>query len=314
MNNYEPPASSYPYEAYTPSYSDPAYETYQSQDTASEVISQGYGDPNAGEAGLSAWNTNTVAAAPPSSPEEVPQNQPSSLSPSGDLGAPSLDEVRTIEANSQQAQAELPLSDVPSNEAIVPPDIGMVVGSVGVGTMPLIGLGEGAIAAGALIGVAGAVMLGAGIGLYLTHLPPAMPIEAGHEPVRAPAPTATSIPEETPQPIPVATPSPIRVEIPQGLYPESASHILDAQNAGWPSELTIAREDARENRHESLEGISTVPGFARDEYPPAMFEEGGAGASVRYVPPSDNRGAGSCIGHQCAPYPNGTTIEIVVIP
>ncbi len=176
-----------------PPASDPVNETYQSQDTVSEVISQGYGDPNAGEAGLSAWETNTVAAAPPTSPEEVPQNQPSSPSPSGDLGAPSLDEVRTIEANTQQAQAA---------EAIVPPDIGMVVGSVGVGTMPLIGLGEGAIAAGALIGAVGAGMLGVGIGLYLTHLPPAMPIEAGHEPVPAPAPSAVSTP------IPDATPTP----------------------------------------------------------------------------------------------------------
>ncbi|MCW1970289.1 MAG: hypothetical protein KIH69_019425, partial [Anaerolineae bacterium] len=40
VDNYEPPpyveapASSYPYEAYTPPASDPVYETYQSQDTA----------------------------------------------------------------------------------------------------------------------------------------------------------------------------------------------------------------------------------------------------------------------------------------
>ncbi|MCW1970285.1 MAG: hypothetical protein KIH69_019405 [Anaerolineae bacterium] len=33
-----------PYETYTPSYSDPVYETYQSQDTAGEVIAQGYGE------------------------------------------------------------------------------------------------------------------------------------------------------------------------------------------------------------------------------------------------------------------------------
>jgi hypothetical protein len=30
----------------------------------------------------------------------------------------------------------------------------------------------------------------------------------------------------------------------------------------------------------------------RDEYPPAMFNEGG-GASVRKINPSDNRGAGA---------------------
>ena len=32
-------------------------------------------------------------------------------------------------------------------------------------------------------------------------------------------------------------------------------------------------------------------GYDRDEYPPAMSEEGGYGASVRYIDPADNRGA-----------------------
>ena len=32
--------------------------------------------------------------------------------------------------------------------------------------------------------------------------------------------------------------------------------------------------------------------------PPAMFEEGGEGASVKYVDSSDNRGAGSSMGNQ----------------
>ena len=35
----------------------------------------------------------------------------------------------------------------------------------------------------------------------------------------------------------------------------------------------------------------------RDEWPMAMFKEGGEGASVRYIDPSDNRGAGSSIGN-----------------
>lgn len=37
-----------------------------------------------------------------------------------------------------------------------------------------------------------------------------------------------------------------------------------------------------------------------------MFEEGGTGASVRPVSPSDNRGAGSSMGHQL----DGTKIRI----
>lgn len=50
-----------------------------------------------------------------------------------------------------------------------------------------------------------------------------------------------------------------------------------------------------------------------DEYPPAMFGEGGKGASVRPINPSDNRGAGSTIGHQLREYPDGTKIKIELI-
>ena len=66
------------------------------------------------------------------------------------------------------------------------------------------------------------------------------------------------------------------------------------------------------NRRQSLKGIPTKKNLDRDEYPPAMFDEGGTGASVRYVSPSDNRGAGSCIGNQCTTLPDGTKVKIVV--
>ena len=49
-----------------------------------------------------------------------------------------------------------------------------------------------------------------------------------------------------------------------------------------------------------------------DEYPPAMFREGGQGSSVRPVTPRDNRGAGACIGNQCRGLPDGTRVRIVV--
>ena len=78
--------------------------------------------------------------------------------------------------------------------------------------------------------------------------------------------------------------------------------------------LTIDRTGAKGNRRASLRGISTKKGKGRDEYPPAMFKEGGKGASVRHIDPSDNRGAGSTIGAQCAPYPNGTKVRILVTP
>ncbi len=43
-----------------------------------------------------------------------------------------------------------------------------------------------------------------------------------------------------------------------------------------------------------------------------MFREGGSGASVRPINPSDNRGAGSTIGHLLRPYQNGTKVKIKI--
>lgn len=96
-------------------------------------------------------------------------------------------------------------------------------------------------------------------------------------------------------------------------HPESAAHIRDAQAAGQPKVLTINRKGAAANRREALRGTSTQSGKDRDEYPPAMFEEGGGGASVRHIGSSDNRGAGACIGAQCKGLPDGAKIRLRVI-
>ena len=53
-----------------------------------------------------------------------------------------------------------------------------------------------------------------------------------------------------------------------------------------------------------MRGIPTKKGFDRDEYPPAMSDEGGKGADVRYVRSAENRSAGSVMSHQLAPYCN----------
>ena len=106
----------------------------------------------------------------------------------------------------------------------------------------------------------------------------------------------------------------VKVEVSRSKYPESAQHIEDAQAAGHPKDLTIDRSGKNANRQESLSGTDRVPGKDRDEYPPAMFQEGGSGASVRPIDPSDNRGAGACIGNQCRGLPDGTNVEIVVVP
>jgi RHS repeat-associated protein len=100
------------------------------------------------------------------------------------------------------------------------------------------------------------------------------------------------------------------VTLSRSRFPESVAHIEDAQRAGKPSTLTIDRAGATANRRESMRGTNRVSGKDRDEYPPAMFKEGGKGASVRPIRPSDNRGAGACIGAQCQGLPNGTKVRI----
>ena len=95
-------------------------------------------------------------------------------------------------------------------------------------------------------------------------------------------------------------------------HPESAQHILDAQAAGHPITLTIDRNGALSNRADSLRGYSKVPMKQLDEYPPAMFREGGVGASVRPISPSDNMGSGASIGNQLRKFPDGTKVRFVV--
>lgn len=104
------------------------------------------------------------------------------------------------------------------------------------------------------------------------------------------------------------------VGVSRSRHPESAQHIEDAQAAGQPDHLTIDRGGAKKRRAESMRGNPVVAGKDRDEYPPAMFQEGGTGSSVRPIDPGDNRGAGSVIRHQCTGLPNGTVVHVVVCP
>jgi len=66
--------------------------------------------------------------------------------------------------------------------------------------------------------------------------------------------------------------------------------------------LHIDRENEELHRSQSLAGFPTKPGYDRDEYPPAMSREGRTGARVRYVTPSDNRGAGATMGNALEDY------------
>jgi Deoxyribonuclease NucA/NucB len=94
-------------------------------------------------------------------------------------------------------------------------------------------------------------------------------------------------------------------------YPESAKHIEEAAKKGKPTTLTINRPGAKQNRKDSLRGFPTKKGKDRDEWPPAMSKEGGKGASVKYINPSDNRGSGSIMGQGIKGLPDGAVVKIV---
>ncbi|NKE61191.1 hypothetical protein FXN61_32225 [Lentzea sp. PSKA42] len=94
-------------------------------------------------------------------------------------------------------------------------------------------------------------------------------------------------------------------------YPEAAAHIDDAQNGkiwtGFESQsgqepkdsvLTVQREGVDERRDAATSVVPPRSDYDRDEYPPAVAKEGGEGSSVRYIDPSDNRGAGASQGNQ----------------
>ncbi|ASJ52945.1 DNA-entry nuclease [Brevibacillus formosus] len=102
------------------------------------------------------------------------------------------------------------------------------------------------------------------------------------------------------------------IVFPSDRYPETAKHIKEAIASGESAVCTIDRDGADENRTESLKGIPTKKGYDRDEWPMAMCAEGGAGAHIKYITPSDNRGAGSWISNQLEDFPDGTKVEIVV--
>lgn len=99
---------------------------------------------------------------------------------------------------------------------------------------------------------------------------------------------------------------------PRDRYPETGAHIKDAIAAGKSDVCTIERDGTRERRAESLKGYPPKKGYDRDEWPMAMCLEGGRGADIRYVSPSDNRGAGSWVGNKLSKYSDGTRIKFIV--
>ena len=99
---------------------------------------------------------------------------------------------------------------------------------------------------------------------------------------------------------------PVIIIIDADRYPQAAAHIRD----NGPVVGQIDRPGASSRRRASLRDHPPVPGMDRDEVPPAVLSTGGAGASVRPIPPGDNRGAGSTMGHQMRDLDNDTWVEI----
>jgi RHS repeat-associated protein len=112
----------------------------------------------------------------------------------------------------------------------------------------------------------------------------------------------------------------VEIRISRSKWPQSAKHIEEAQKNGQPSILTIERGGAKANRRASLKGVKTKAGCDRDEYPPAMFSEGGEGASVKLINSSDNRGSGSYFGsflrytNKGGRWEDGTRVWFHVVP
>lgn len=102
------------------------------------------------------------------------------------------------------------------------------------------------------------------------------------------------------------------IVFPSDRYPETALHIQTAISEGHSAICTIDREGADNNRKLSLNSVPTRDGFDRDEWPMAVCEEGGTGASVAYISPSDNRGAGSWVGNQISDYSDGSRVLFIL--
>ncbi|WP_442956111.1 NucA/NucB deoxyribonuclease domain-containing protein [Paenibacillus sp. MMO-177] len=111
---------------------------------------------------------------------------------------------------------------------------------------------------------------------------------------------------------PASTTIDYTLEFPADRYPETAKHIREAMASGESKICTIDREEAEENRKESLKDIPTKKGYDRDEWPMAMCKEGGEGADIEYISPSDNRGAGAWVSNQLDTFPDGTRVEFIV--
>ncbi len=107
--------------------------------------------------------------------------------------------------------------------------------------------------------------------------------------------------------------TPRNVIIDGSKHPESARHAQDAIDAGVSPTGIVDRAGAKPRRAERLKDEPRVSEMDRDEFPPAVLDNGSGKHSIRPVPSSDNRGAGSSIRHQLSGVPDKTPVTITPI-
>jgi hypothetical protein len=100
------------------------------------------------------------------------------------------------------------------------------------------------------------------------------------------------------------------IDIPKSRFPAAYEHIIDSQISGRPAMVQVQRTGAVGRRAAALRGVPRVRGTDRDEYPPAITAQGGAGSTIRHIPPADNRGAGAYLGNQLRDVRDGEWIVI----
>ncbi len=160
---------------------------------------------------------------------------------------------------------------------------------------------------------------GDGDGIYCESLPcPCL------KPGDSPSPPA-------PRPAPAAKPACVKTGTVQPIgfsrtrFATTRAHYLRAIAAGWPQVLVVNRKgaDARRDRLLDESGLATMPGFDRDEYPPAVGRGRGSRAlrrginpvgwmaSVEYVPSDENRSHGSTMGTKLRRFCDGQKFRYV---
>lgn len=104
-----------------------------------------------------------------------------------------------------------------------------------------------------------------------------------------------------------------RVCYPADRFPETAAAYRSRLGRAGSTILTPDSTVAASNRRVALRDLPTRVGFDRDEFPFAATRQGGLGALITYVTPSENRAAGAWLGNQIKLVDPGRNVLFTVI-